>query len=245
RPPRLARRARPGREPRPAPARPRAPAASAPPAARAAATRPPAAPAAAAEAEPRTRRHAGGPNPTAVPAPSPSLVLSLLAVASVPALAGLPVHQPATACLTDGTVHDLLLVDGVVYLAGAFSHVRPPGAAIGDPGEVERLWFAACDAATGAVLAWNPQATCDGTLYTTCNNSPRGQTLALSADRQSIYLGGKFRAVGGAERRHAARVSRANAAVDATWLPEPNDRVQRILAAPDGSRVYVAGNFTQ
>lgn len=174
-----------------------------------------------------------------------ALVFSLVTAISAAALGELPADAPAAACLADGTVHDLLLVDGVVYLAGAFSHVRPPGAAIGDPEEVERLWFAACDAATGAVLTWNPQATCDGALYPTCNNNPRGQTLALSADRQSIYLGGKFRAVGGAERRHAARVSRANAAVDATWLPEPNDRVQRILAAPDGGRVYVAGNFTQ
>lgn len=183
-----------------------------------------------------------------MPARSPSLVTVLLAPAAPAAFAQLPPDAPAAACLADGTVHDLLVVDGVVYLAGAFSHVRPPGAAIGDPEEVERLWFAACDAATGAVLAWDPQATCDGDLVPACANSgynPRGQTLALAADRQSIYLGGKFRGVGGQPRRHAAKVARANAALDPAWLPEPSDRVQRILVAPDGARVYVAGNFTQ
>ena len=179
-----------------------------------------------------------------MPASRPSLVASSFLAASA-AFAQLPANAPVAACLTDGQVEDILLVDGVAYLAGRFSHVRPPGTAIGDPEEVERLWFAACDAATGAVLAWDPQVTCDAGAFPTCASNPRGQTLALSGDRLSIFIGGKFRAVGGQPRRHAARVARANAAVDPGWLPEPNDRVQRIVAAPDGARVYVAGNFDQ
>ncbi|MCB1009484.1 MAG: hypothetical protein KDB94_11390 [Acidobacteria bacterium] len=160
------------------------------------------------------------------------------------AVAALPTNAPATACLTDGQVEDVLLLDGVAYLAGRFSHVRPPGAAIGDPEEVERIFFAACDAATGTVLAWNPQATCDAATYPVCANNPRGQTIALSADGQSLYIGGKFREVAGQPRRHAAKVSRATAALDPDWQPEPADRVQRLALAPGGARVYVAGNFT-
>ncbi len=179
-----------------------------------------------------------------MPVPLPSLVLASFLTATA-ALSQLPGNAPAAACLTDGQVEDILLVDGVAYLAGRFSHVRPPGTAIGDPEEVERVWFAACDAATGAVLAWDPQAGCDPATYPACASNPRGQTLALAADRQSLYLGGKFRTVAGAERRHAARVARSNAALDPSWLPEPNDRVQRIAVAPSGARVYVAGNFTQ
>ncbi len=38
-------------------------------------------------------------------------------------------------------------------------------------------------------------------------------------------------------------MARSNAALDPLWLPEPDDRVQRIVAAPDGSRVYIAGSF--
>ena len=157
----------------------------------------------------------------------------------------MPGNAPGLACLTDGQVEDILLVDGIVYLAGRFTHVRPPGTEIGGPEEVARNWFAACDAASGAVAAWDPQATCDAVTFPTCASNPRGQTLALSADRQSIYLGGKFRTIAGSARRHAARVARVNAALDAQWLPEPDDRVQRIVVAPGGERVYVAGNFTQ
>ncbi len=157
----------------------------------------------------------------------------------------MPSNAPGVGCLTDGQVEDLLLVDGVVYLAGRFTHVRPPGEVIGGPLEVARNWFAACDAATGAVLGWDPQATCDPGTYATCSNNPRGQTLALALDGQSLYLGGKFREIGGTPRKHAARVARADAAPDGQWLPEPSDRVQRLLLAPDGSRVYVAGNFDQ
>lgn len=171
---------------------------------------------------------------------------ALLAVAAFVASsvgAQLPTNAPTAACLTDGQVEDALLFDGVAYLAGRFSHVRPPGTSIGDPEEVERVFFAACDAATGAVLPWNPQASCDPGTYATCANNPRGQTLALSADGLSLYLGGKFREVAGQPRRHAAKVARATGVLDPAWLPEPADRVQRLALAPDGTRVYVAGNF--
>lgn len=170
---------------------------------------------------------------------SRALLLALL-VAS-PSSAQLPLDAPTTACLTDGRVFDLLLHDGVVYLAGQFSHVRPPGTEPGSGEEVVRLWFAACDAATGAVLAWDPQVACDPGI-SNCNNAD-GRTVALAAGAASLYLGGKFNQVQGATRRNAARVAVAGAAVEA-WHPAPNDRVQRIVAAPGGDRVYVAGNFT-
>jgi hypothetical protein len=172
-------------------------------------------------------------------------VLLSFTLAALPAMAQLPADEPTAACLTDGRVEDLLLAHGVVYLAGRFEKVRPPGTGAGDPAERSRRWFAACDATTGAVLDWDPQATCDAEVYASCANGPRGQTLALAADGESIYLGGKFRAVGGTARRHAARVSRTDATLDPNWAPEPNDRVQRIVTAPDGERVYLAGTFTQ
>jgi hypothetical protein len=171
------------------------------------------------------------------------LVASALTGAS--AAASLPPSAPSIACLTDERVEDVLVVGETVFLAGRFAHVRPPGTGPGDPEEVARLWFAACDARTGAVLGWDPQVTCDPVAFPTCANGPRGQTLALAADGASLYLGGKFREVGGALRRHAARVSLVSAAVDPLWLPEPDDRVQRIVVAPDGARVYVGGTFGQ
>ncbi|MEZ5312250.1 MAG: hypothetical protein R2862_00675 [Thermoanaerobaculia bacterium] len=87
------------------------------------------------------------------------LLASLLRTAALTAIE--PPAIPTSACLTDGQVEDLLLHDGVLYLAGRFLKVRPPGTDPGDPGEVDRRWFAACDAASGAVLAhWDPQIDC-------------------------------------------------------------------------------------
>lgn len=83
----------------------------------------------------------------------PALAVALFVAAAGVSAADMPGNSPQAACLADSQVEDILQVDGVVYLAGRFTHVRPPGTAIGDPEEVARTWFAACDSATGAVLA--------------------------------------------------------------------------------------------
>jgi hypothetical protein len=166
-------------------------------------------------------------------------VLLCLAWGGGPAAAEWPAEVPAASCLTDGQVNDILALEGVFYLAGAFSHVRPPGTEAGGPEEEERRWFAACDAATGAVLPWDPLVDC---TEGNCTNAD-GRALAVSGDGQWLYLVGKFRTVGGLARRHAARVSPSTAAVDAAWDPDPDDRVQAVRELPDG-RILLAGNFT-
>lgn len=148
---------------------------------------------------------------------------------------------PRPMCLTDERVEGVLVVERTVYLAGRFTKVRPPGALPGDPGEVDRTWFAACDVLTGEVLSWDPAVACDA-LISNCTNA-RGQTLALAAGGASVLIGGKFNQVGGVERRHLARVTLATATLE-PWDPRPNDRVQRLVVAPDGQRVYGGGNFS-
>lgn len=170
-----------------------------------------------------------------------ALALLLLAAAGAPAPALDPPQTPVASCLADDQVEEILVHDGVQYLAGRFTHVRPPGAPPGDPTEVERKWFAACDAATGAVLAWNPQADCVSG-GSSCNQ-PRGMGLALSADGAALYLGGRFDRIAGATQLRAAKVSRSTAARDPAFAPAPNNIVQRLLLAPDGQRLYVAGSF--
>jgi hypothetical protein len=170
--------------------------------------------------------------------PAPALALALL-------VAGFPGGAPTDSCSTDGRVEDVLVAGDTVYLAGRFERVRPPGTDPGDPAEVPRLWFAACDARTGAVLAWDPQVACDVDAFPGCASEPRGQTLALSTDGAWLYLGGKFRNVGAALRRNAAKVSAATGALDPDWLPEPTSTVQRILVDAAAERVYLAGAFTQ
>ncbi|MEO8277406.1 MAG: hypothetical protein ABI639_14425 [Thermoanaerobaculia bacterium] len=165
----------------------------------------------------------------------PGSSATLLAAPAIPG-------APSPICLTDGQVEDLQVVNGTLFLAGRFTHVRPPGALPGDPSEVARKWFAACNAATGAVLAWDPQIDCVGGTGP-CTNA-RGQTIALAPGGTALYLGGKFDQVGGATQRHATKVALATAVRDTAFVPAPNDRVQRIVVAPDGARVYIGGNFT-
>lgn len=148
---------------------------------------------------------------------------------------------PRQICQTDERVEGVLVVGRTVFLAGRFTKVRPPGAGPGDPSEVDRTWFAACDLFSGEVLAWDPAVECDP-LVSNCTNA-RGQTLALAPGGMSLFLGGKFNQVDGVERRHLARVGLLDASVE-PWDPRPNDRVQRIVVAPDGERVYVGGNFS-
>ncbi|MGE0639848.1 MAG: hypothetical protein AB7G12_15180 [Thermoanaerobaculia bacterium] len=169
------------------------------------------------------------------------LLASLLRTAALTAIE--PPAIPTSACLTDGQVEDLLLHDGVLYLAGRFLKVRPPGTDPGDPGEVDRRWFAACDAASGAVLAWDPQIDCLGGGGG-CTNA-RGQSVVSAPGGTHLFLAGKFDTVGATPRKNAARVAIATAALDPAFAPEPNDRVQRIVVAPDESRVYLGGNFTR
>lgn len=174
------------------------------------------------------------------PSLSPSLRMAFaVALLFGRAAAADPPASPVATCLVDGQVEDLRVVGDVVYLAGRFEHARPPGTLPGDPSEVLRRWFAACDLATGAVLPWDPQATC---TTGSCVNL-RGETLAVAPDGNSIYLGGRFSHVGGQARRNAARVAAADAAV-LPWNPSPDGRVLRLLIAPDASRVWVGGSFT-
>ncbi|MGH9040193.1 MAG: hypothetical protein ACRDZ3_08175 [Acidimicrobiia bacterium] len=61
-----------------------------------------------------------------------------------------------------------------------------------------------------------------------------------------VYVGGDFtRFQGGFPRNHLARLSASTGTVDAGWDPAPDGTVVRsITASPDGSMVYVAGDFT-
>src|SRR5215213_9108130 len=92
---------------------------------------------------------------------------------------------------TNGRVWSMVYADGVLYAGGEFTSTRPAGAAQGT-GEVARGRFAAFSAQTGKLLP----------LAHTFDDAVRG--MALSPDRKTLYVVGRFRTVDGQARGRGA-----------------------------------------
>ena len=89
-------------------------------------------------------------------------------------------------CQTNGAIWDIAARGNTLYFAGIFTQVRPAGAPLGDPASQDRNSLAACDANTGAILAFdpNPTATVAANLsIETLAFSPDGRTLVFSVTR--------------------------------------------------------------
>jgi trimeric autotransporter adhesin len=90
--------------------------------------------------------------------------------------------------------------------------------------------LAACDAATGTLLSWNPNA--NGVV----------RALKVSPAGTRVYVGGDFSTVGGAVRSRVAALSPTSGAAFG-WSPYVNDQVKSITTSNSGSTVYVGGDF--
>src|SRR5215207_4702038 len=163
--------------------------------------------------------------------PHPLLAL-FLAVATALALT-VTLSRPAAAivsttpdwggtsqCQTNGRVNAVAYLGGTLYLGGSFTSVN----------NTARNRLAACDAATGNLLSWNPNA----------NNVVRALKVSPAGTR--VYVGGDFSAVGGAARSRVAALSPSSGAAFG-WSPYVNDQVKAITTSTTGATVYVGGDF--
>jgi hypothetical protein len=123
-------------------------------------------------------------------------------------------------CQTNGRVNAVAYLGGTIYLGGSFTQVN----------STTRNRLAACDAATGNLLPWNPNA----------NNVVRALKVSPAGTR--VYAGGDFSAVGGAARSRVAALSPTRGAAFG-WSPYVNDQVKTITTSNSGSTVYVGGDF--
>jgi hypothetical protein len=129
---------------------------------------------------------------------------------------------PRRAAGFDGRVRVAVAVGGTIYLGGAFTQ------ATGTDGRVvTRNRLAAVDAASGALLAWNPGA--DRTVY------------AMAVSGSTVYVGGDFTRVGGAARSRLAAVAAGGTGAVLAWNHRA-DRQVRALAV-SSSRLYAGGQF--
>jgi hypothetical protein len=164
------------------------------------------------------------------------LALAAMVTASTAstALASLSATPDATTPQTNGRVHVIMRVDGVVYVGGSFSTVRPAGKPLGDPSSLGRPDAFAFDAHTGAILPWNPK--------------PNGVVRAMAANPfgSEIFLGGNFTTVGGKAHNHLAATaacvnhSTCPGAVQ-PWAPGTDGGVYALAA--EGNTLYVGGLF--
>jgi Concanavalin A-like lectin/glucanases superfamily len=140
---------------------------------------------------------------------------------------------PLSSWQTNAQVRALAYVNGVVYLGGDFTSVRPPGSAAGT-NEVARSYLAAFSASTGQLLTSFDHA---------LNGSV--QALAVSPDGSRLYAAGEFRSVDGQSRPSLAAFATATGALSGTWTPSLDRISDRMALATSGDRVYVGGNYQQ
>lgn len=117
-------------------------------------------------------------------------------------------------------VSALSVSGGVLYVGGRFGSI----------GSAQRHNAAAFTVDTGALTAWNPVA--------------GDRPLVVSGASNGVFLGGEFTSVGGLVRRGLAALDARTGAADPTFQADANEYVETLATSTDGSRLYVAGNFT-
>ncbi len=121
----------------------------------------------------------------------------------------------------DGSVYSLALAGNVLYMGGAFTSV----------GGQSRTRAAAVNAASGAVLAWSPNA-----------SGGVGTVRALVVQGSTVYAGGDFTSIGGQARTYLAALDATTGLAIASWNPAPNAPTNTL--ALSGALLYVGGNFS-
>ena len=178
--------------------------------------------------------------------PWTALLVAVLALAGLPALA-----RPAQALTpplafvsaqsptyqTNGIAWAVAQSQGRVYVGGAFTSVRPAGAAKGT-GEVARTNLVALSATSGAPSGCTLPAV---TGTSTSTNKVTVRSLAVSPDGGTLYVGGYFSKVGSSARSNLAAIRLSDCTVTG-FAPNPNGIVRTIAAT--SSTVYYGGSFT-
>ncbi|HSD01891.1 MAG TPA: hypothetical protein VLB81_05960, partial [Gaiellales bacterium] len=144
---------------------------------------------------------------------------------AAPAAEAAVVHAtPVPTYQTNGRVNAIVIQNGVMYLGGRFTAVRPAGSS---SGSVTRNHAAALSLATGQVLPWDPNV--------------NGTVQSLAAGNGRVYLGGSFSSVGGTSRIRLAAVDATTGALVSGFNPRTDGLVNSLALA--GNTLYAGGTF--
>ncbi|MDR2877133.1 MAG: chitobiase/beta-hexosaminidase C-terminal domain-containing protein [Chromatiales bacterium] len=156
-----------------------------------------------------------------------ALLVILLSWVTAPAVAA---DLRTDLWVTNGAVRAIAVdsVAGRIYLGGDFTEVGPADALAP---RVARSHLAAFDLRSGEVTSWDPSA--NDTVY----------ALWLSANRDTLYVGGAFTAVGGQVRNRLVALDTVVGAPRTLWEPSVNGVVRAIVPSTSGNTLYVGGAF--
>jgi len=131
----------------------------------------------------------------------------------------------------DGVVWSQVVnsLTGTVYAGGSFATARPAGSGVG-VNTVPRNNLVAYTLSTGVMTAFNPYL------------NAQVQTVVLSPDNKTLYVGGDFTTASGSPRSRIAAYNLTTGALISSFAPSLNARVKSIVVV--GSTVYVGGSFT-
>jgi hypothetical protein len=126
---------------------------------------------------------------------------------------------------TDGVAYRLALSsDGLaLYVAGSFQTVN---------GGTPRNGLAAFSTASGVVGAFDAEL--DGSV----------ESLILSSNDQTLYIGGYFTTVNGSTPRNGLAALDTTTSVATIFDPNVNNSVRSLALSSDGQLLYLAGGFT-
>jgi hypothetical protein len=175
--------------------------------------------------------------PTTAPKPKPASPPDFFAGGFVPSWGTSPSEDPNETGTKAGRVLAVAEAGDVVFVAGEFAGVTPPGVGTGaatkDPDTIlRRPYLVALNALTGELLDWDAQPN-EAVL-----------SLAVSPDGRRLYVGGRFRKIGGGPAGRIAALDTATGRLDPTFSPPLADSGVRAMAL-DGDTLYIGGNFTK
>jgi hypothetical protein len=164
---------------------------------------------------------AGHPVPAAAGGSSPTAAAPALG-----ALASTPASWTPQVLGTSSVVRQLAAVRSTIFAVGSFSQVKGPAGVT-----FTRHNIFAFDAGTGRVSSWRPSV--NGAV----------DTVTVSANRQSVFIGGAFTKVNGVTTGHLAKISIATGRVDRAFAPRPDGEV--VALRMKGYHLVVGGTFTR